>query len=79
MMEQGALSVRAFASHGVLSGPAYDNIEKSAIDEVIITDSIPLRQQSHKIKVLSVADMFAETIACVYNNETITKHFIFRK
>ncbi len=79
MMEQGALSVRAFASHGVLSGPAFDNIERSQVQEVIITDSIPLRQQSHKIKVLSVADMFAETIACVYNNETITKHFLFRK
>lgn len=79
MMEQGALSVRAFASHGVLSGNAYENIEKSQIKEVIITDSIPLKRQSEKIKVLSVADMFAETIACVYNNETITKHFIFRK
>ncbi len=79
MMEQGALSVRAFASHGVLSGPAYENIEKSLIKEVVITDSIPLRQKSDKIKVISVADMFAETIACVYNNETIAKHFLFRK
>lgn len=79
MMEQGALSVRAFASHGVLSGKAYENIENSLIKEVVITDSIPLKRQSDKIKVLSVADMFAETIACVYNNETITKHFIFRK
>lgn len=79
MMELGALSVRAFASHGVLSGPAYDNIEKSQVKEVVITDSIPLKQQSHKIKVLSVAEMFAETITCVYNNETITQHFLFRK
>ena len=79
MMEQGAKSVRAFASHGVLSGPAFDNIEKSSIEEVVITDSIPLKQQSHKIKVLSIAEMFAETIACVYNNETIAKHFLFRK
>lgn len=79
MIEQGALSVRAFATHGVLSGPAYNNIEKSKIQEVVITDSIPLRQQSTKIKVLSVAEMFAETIGCVYNNETITKHFVFRK
>lgn len=79
MMEEGALSVRAFATHGVLSGPAYDNIENSLIKEVVVTDSIPLKQKSDKIKVLSVAEMFAETIACVYNNETITKHFIFRK
>ncbi|MBP5365241.1 MAG: ribose-phosphate pyrophosphokinase [Bacteroidales bacterium] len=79
MMEQGALSVRAFASHGVLSGDAYEKIENSSIEEVVITDSIPLKRQSPKIKVLSVADMFAETIACVYNNETIAKHFVFRK
>ena len=79
MMEQGALSVRAFATHGVLSGKAYENIEKSALKEVVVTDTIPLKQQSPKIKVLSVADIFAETISCVYNNETITEHFIFRK
>lgn len=79
MIEEGALTVRAFASHGVLSGPAYENIEKSKITEVILTDSIPLKRESAKIKVLSVADMFAETLACVYNNETITKHFVFRK
>lgn len=79
MLEMGALSVRAFATHGVLSGPAIDNINKSKINEVIITDSIPLKAECQKIKVLSVAEMFAETIACVYNNETITKHFVFRK
>ena len=79
MMEEGALSVRAFASHGVLSGNAYENIEKSKITEVILTDSIPLKKECSKIKILSVADMFAETIACVYNNETIAKHFVFRK
>ncbi len=79
MMAEGALSVRAFATHGVLSGPAYDNIENSKITEVILTDSIPLKRECNKIKVLSVADMFAETLACVYNNETIAKHFVFRK
>ncbi|MCQ2227284.1 MAG: ribose-phosphate pyrophosphokinase [Bacteroidales bacterium] len=79
MMAEGALSVRAFATHGVLSGPAYDNIENSKITEVILTDSIPLKRECSKIKVLSVADMFAETLACVYNNETIAKHFVFRK
>ncbi len=79
MLEMGALSVKAFATHGVLSGKAIDNINNSKINEVIITDSIPLKRECSKIKVLSVADMFAETIACVYNNETITKHFVFRK
>lgn len=79
MLDMGALSVKAFATHGVLSGKAIDNINNSKINEVIITDSIPLKRECSKIKVLSVADMFAETIACVYNNETITKHFVFRK
>lgn len=79
MMEEGALSVRAFASHGVLSGPAIDNIEKSNITEVYITDSIPQKRECSKIKTIGIADMFAETIACVYNNETIARHFVFRK
>ena len=80
MMEQGALSVRAFATHGVLSGKAYENIGKSALTEVVVTDTIPLKDTTcSKIKVLSVADIFAETISCVFNNETISDHFIFRK
>ena len=76
MKEKGALSVRAVATHAVLSGKAYENIEKSALDEVIFTDSIPLHQECSKIKVISVADMFAETIRNVVEHRSISDHFI---
>ena len=65
LKEKGALSVRA-----------YENIEKSALDEVIFTDSIPLHQECSKIKVISVADMFAETIRNVVEHRSISDHFI---
>jgi len=76
MMDQGALSVRAFATHAVLSGPAYERIENSALCEVYVTDSIPLKKESKKIKVLSVAQLFADTIEKVYNYQSISKQFI---
>ena len=76
LKEKGALSVRAVATHAVLSGKAYENIEKSALDEVIFTDSIPLHQKCSKIKVISVADMFAETIRNVVEHRSISDHFI---
>ena len=76
LKEKGALSVRAVATHAVLSGKAYENIEKSALDEVIFTDSIPLHQECSKIKVISVADMFAETIRNVVEHRSISDHFI---
>ena len=76
LKEKGALSVRAVATHAVLSGKAYENIEKSALDEVIFTDSIPFHQDCSKIKVISVADMFAETIRNVVEHRSISDHFI---
>ena len=76
MMEQGAKSVRAFASHAVLSGKAYENIENSALIELVVTDSIPLKRESPKIKVLSVAQLFADTIDKVYNYQSISNQFI---
>ncbi len=76
MMEQGAKSVRAFASHAVLSGKAYENIENSALIELVVTDSIPLKRESSKIKVLSVAQLFADTIDKVYNYQSISNQFI---
>jgi ribose-phosphate pyrophosphokinase len=76
MIDRGALSVRAIATHPVLSGRAYDNIEKSKITELIVTDSIPLKQQLDKIKVLSVADVFADVIEKVYNYQSISSNFI---
>lgn len=76
MKEKGARSVRAFASHGVLSGPAYDRIEKSSLDELFFTDSIPMRQDCDKIKILSVADMFSDVIRKVYQKESISTAFV---
>jgi len=77
MKNEGANSVRVAATHGVLSGNAIENIEKSFITEVIITNSIPLRQESPKIKVLSIADIFADVINKVYNYQSISSNFIF--
>ena len=76
LKEKGAKSVRAVATHAVLSGKAYENIEKSALDEVVFTDSIPQKQVCNKIKVISVADMFAETIKNVIEHKSISDHFI---
>jgi ribose-phosphate pyrophosphokinase len=76
MMGEGALSVRAFTTHPVLSGKAYETIEKSALTEIIVTDTIPLKQESSKIKVLSVAQVFADTIEKVYNYQSISTQFI---
>jgi ribose-phosphate pyrophosphokinase len=76
LKEKGAKSVRAIASHAVLSGPAYDRIEASALEEVIFTNSIPLKKNSTKIKELTIADIFAKTILNVYNCESISSNFI---
>ncbi|MDZ4666179.1 MAG: ribose-phosphate pyrophosphokinase [Bacteroidota bacterium] len=76
MMERGALSVRAICTHPVLSGKAYENITKSKLKELIVTDTIPLKQESEKIKVLSIADLFAKVINSVHNYESISSNFI---
>ncbi len=76
MMERGALSVRAICTHPVLSGKAYENIQNSKLKELVVTDSIPLAQASEKIKVLSVADLFAKVINSVHNYESISSNFI---
>ena len=72
MMKNGARSVRAIASHAVLSDPAAERIDASALTEIIFTDSIPLRKHSDKIRVVSVADVFAEAIKRVINHESIS-------
>jgi ribose-phosphate pyrophosphokinase len=81
LMEKGALSVRALATHPVLSGPAYDRIAKSSLCEVVVTDTIPLRQPEgadiSKFKILSVAEIFADVIDKVYNYKPISTSFIF--
>jgi len=76
MMERGAKSVRAIATHPVLSGPAYDRIKNSDLTELIVSDSIPVNPDCDKIKVLSVADIFANTINKVYHYESISNSFI---
>ncbi len=77
MMNEGAKSVRVLATHAVLSGPAYERIDKSSIKELIVTDTIPLRGHSDKIKVISVADLFADVINKVYKYKSISSNFIF--
>lgn len=76
MMERGAKSVRAICTHALLSGKAYENIEKSKLTELIVTDTIPLTQKSDKIKTLTVADLFAKVINSVQNHESISSNFI---
>ena len=70
--DKGAKSVRAFAAHGLLSGPAIERINKSVLEEVYFTDSIPPKDVSPKIKYLSVADAFGEAIVRVYKNNSIS-------
>ena len=72
MMANGARSVRAAASHAVLSDPATERINASALQQIIFTDSIPLRKQSDKIHIVSVADVFVEAINRVINHESIS-------
>ena len=81
LIDMGAASVRACATHGILSGPAYDRINASKLSEVFITDTIPLpvdpAVDTRKIKVLSMTGTFASIIRKVYNYEPISPEFIF--
>ncbi|KGO90931.1 ribose-phosphate pyrophosphokinase [Flavobacterium subsaxonicum] len=76
MMEKGALSVRAICTHPILSGGAYEKIEQSQLKELIVTDSIPLKKETSKIKVVSCADLFAEVMHMVQNNNSISGKFL---
>ena len=76
MMERGALSVRAVATHPILSGKAYNNLTNSKLEELIITDTIPLKEENSKIKVVSCAPLFAEIMHRVQNNSSISDTFI---
>jgi len=71
----GATSVMACCTHPVLSGPAYDRIENGELDELVITNTLPIKQSSNKIKVLSTAKMLGEVIRRVYNNESVNSLF----
>ncbi|NMH88928.1 ribose-phosphate pyrophosphokinase [Flavivirga algicola] len=76
MMERGALSVRAICTHPILSGSAYERLKNSKLEELIVTDSIPLSQESDKIRVLGCADLFAEVMEKVHNNQSISSKFV---
>lgn len=76
IIEKGAKSVRALCTHAVLSGKAYENIEKSKIEELIVTDTIPLRGNSKKIKVLSAAKLFARAIRNTHEHRSISALFV---
>jgi len=75
LKERGATSVRAFATHGVLSGPAIERIKNSVLEELIITDTIPFNKECKKIRVLKTAKLFAEVIRRIVYNESINKLF----
>jgi orotate phosphoribosyltransferase-like protein len=76
MKEHGAKTVRACASHCVMSGPASDRVQASALEEIVFTDSIPYTQRCAKVKQLSVAEMFAEAIQRVIDNKSISDLYI---
>jgi ribose-phosphate pyrophosphokinase len=76
IMDAGAKSVRAICTHAVLSGEAIDVIEKSVLTELIVTDTIPLKRESDKIKVLSVAQLFSKSIRHAHENKSINSLFI---
>lgn len=76
IMERGAKSVRAIATHPILSGNAYEKIEKSALETLIVCDAVPLKQISPKIKVLSSAALFAKGIRKTHDNESISALFV---
>ena len=76
MMERGAISVRAICTHPILSGDAYEKIEKSGLTELIVSDTIPLKKQTSKIKVVSCAPLFADVMHKVQDNTSISDQFL---
>lgn len=76
MMKQGANTVRAICTHGILSGNAYQKIEDSSLVELVITNTIPKKHQCKKVKEISVANIFADTISSVLSNKSISDNFI---
>ena len=76
LLEKGARSVRAMCTHPVLSGKAYENISNSVLEELVVCDTIPLKKQVEKIKVLSVADLFGVALRNAFEHRSITSLFI---
>jgi len=76
MMERGALSVRAICTHPIMSGSAFERLVNSKLQELIVTDSIPIGQESSKLKVLTCATLFADVMKSVHENESISSKFL---
>ena len=76
-MEKGAKTVRALCTHAILSGNAYERLENSLLTELVVTDTIPLKQECSKIKVLPTSALFADVISKVHNCESTSSLFIF--
>ncbi|HBR54401.1 MAG TPA: ribose-phosphate pyrophosphokinase, partial [Flavobacteriaceae bacterium] len=76
MMERGALSVRAICTHPILSGNAFDKLENSKLEELIVTDSIPQTKEHPKLRVLSCAELFADVMLRVNENKSISSKFL---
>ncbi len=76
MMEKGAASVRAITTHAILSGDAHNRIENSKLEELVVSDTIPLKRENNKIKVVSCAPLFASVMSKVHSNETISGQFL---
>ncbi len=76
MKEKGAVSVRAVATHCIMSGPASERVQDSALEELVFTDSIPYSNRCAKVKQISIADILAETIRRVENNESISSQYL---
>jgi ribose-phosphate pyrophosphokinase len=76
IIDQGARSVRAICTHPVLSGNAYENLENSVLEEIVVCDTIPLKKQSSKIKVLSTAKLFARAIRNTHEHRSISALFV---
>lgn len=76
LKDNGAKSVRAVCTHPVLSGKAYENISQSVLEEIVVTDTIPLKENISKIKVITVSNLFAKAIRKIHDRESISSLFI---
>ena len=76
LIEKGAKSVRAFCTHAVLSGPAFERISQSKITELVVTDTIPMKEKHEKIRVVTVSNLLADVIKRLMHNESISSHFV---
>lgn len=77
MLKEGAISVRAYCTHPILSGKAYEKINASRLEELVVTDTIKLKKESDKIKVVSVSKLLSEVIEIIIKNESISSLFLF--